>query len=238
MGRLRIQSQRRARHQERVVVPRAEQHLVHRGARYRTRPRAAHLPAGRGPLMRLSPIAGEWIDRSRMLQFRFEGATVHGFAGDTISSALWAQGMRTLGRSFKYHRRRGVLSFADHDANVIVQHGARLNVRADVIAAEPAAQLTAVNTFGSLRSDRGAVLGRLSAVLPVGFYYKAFYSRRMFPMWERMFRRLTGLGRVDFDAPRLHTPKQYGFCDVLVIGAGPSGLAAAVAAGATRSPLG
>jgi sarcosine oxidase subunit alpha len=181
--------------------------------------------------MRLAPIAGEWIDRSRMLQFRFEGATVHGFAGDTISSALWAQGMRTLGRSFKYHRRRGVLSFADHDANVIVQHGARLNVRADVIAAEPSAQLTAVNTFGSLRSDRGAVLGRLSAVLPVGFYYKAFYSRRMFPMWERMFRRLTGLGRVDFDAPRLHTPKQYGFCDVLVIGAGPSGLAAAVAAG-------
>ena len=181
--------------------------------------------------MRLPPVPGEWIDRSRPLQFRFEGAAAHGFAGDTISSALWAQGLRTLGRSFKYHRPRGLLSFANHDANVIVQQGDRLNVRADVSEAEPSAELTAVNTFGGLQRDRGAALGRMSAALPVGFYYKAFYTRRLFPMWERMFRRLTGLGRVDFAAPRLRTPKQYGFCDVLVIGAGPSGLAAAVAAG-------
>ncbi|TMH73795.1 MAG: FAD-dependent oxidoreductase [Betaproteobacteria bacterium] len=181
--------------------------------------------------MRLPPVPGEWIDRSRPLEFRFEGAAARGLAGDTISSALWAQGLRTLGRSFKYHRPRGLLSFANHDANVIVQQGDRLNVRADVSEAEPSAQITAVNTFGGLQRDRGAMLGRISAVLPVGFYYKAFYTRRLFPMWERMFRRLTGLGRVDFAAPRLRTPKQYGFCDVLVIGAGPSGLAAAVAAG-------
>src|SRR2546422_1334385 len=180
--------------------------------------------------MRLPPVPGEWIDRSRPLQFRFEGAAAHGFAGDTISSALWAQGERTLGRSFKYHRPRGLLSFANHDANVIVQHGDRLNVRADVTEAEPSSELTAVNTFGGLQRDRAALLGRLSAVLPVGFYYKAFYTRRLFPMWERMFRRLTGLGSVDFAAPRLRTPKRYAFCDVLVIGAGPSGLAAAVAA--------
>jgi sarcosine oxidase subunit alpha len=180
--------------------------------------------------MRLPPIPGEWIDRSRPLQFQFEGAAAHGFAGDTISSALWAQGTRTLGRSFKYHRRRGVLSFANHDANVVVQQGDRPNVRADVTEAGPSAHLTAVNTFGGLERDRGAVLGRLSAVLPVGFYYKAFYSRRLFPMWERMFRRLTGLGHVDFAAPHLRTPKRYAFCDVLVIGAGPSGLAAAIAA--------
>ncbi len=116
-------------------------------------------------------------------------------------------------------------------SRVIVQQGDRLNVRADVSEAEPSAQMTAVNTFGGLQRDRGAMLGRMSAVLPVGFCYKAFCTRRLFPMWERMFRRLTGLGRVDFAAPRLRTPKQYGFCDVLVIGAGPSGLAAAVAAG-------
>ena len=180
--------------------------------------------------MRLPPVPGEWIDRGRPVQFRFEGAAAHGFAGDTISSALWAQGMRTLGRSFKYHRPRGLMSFANHDANVVVQHGDRLNVRADVTEAEGSAQLTAVNTFGGLRRDRAAFLGRLSAVLPVGFYYKAFYSRRLFPMWERMFRRLTGLGHVDFAAPRLRTPKRYAFCDVLVIGAGPSGLSAAAAA--------
>jgi sarcosine oxidase subunit alpha len=180
--------------------------------------------------MRLPPLPGEWIDRSRPLEFRFEGRAAHGFAGDTISSALWAQGLRTLGRSFKYHRPRGLLSFANHDANVVVQQGDRPNVRADVTEAEPSAQLTAVNTFGGLQRDRAALLGRLSGVLPVGFYYKAFYTRRLFPMWERMFRRLTGLGRVDFAAPRLRTPKRYAFCDVLVIGAGPSGLAAAAAA--------
>ncbi|HEY4038071.1 MAG TPA: 2Fe-2S iron-sulfur cluster-binding protein, partial [Burkholderiaceae bacterium] len=173
---------------------------------------------------------GEWIDRSRPVQFHFEGAPAQGFAGDTISSALWAQGLRTLGRSFKYHRARGLLSFANHDTNVVVQQGERLNVRADVTEAEASTQWTAVNTFGGLQRDRAALLGRLSALLPVGFYYKAFYNRRLFPMWERMFRRLTGLGRVDFAAPRRRTPKRYAFCDVLVIGAGPSGLSAAVAA--------
>ena len=183
--------------------------------------------------MRLPPVPGEWIDRGRQIRFRFEGTEAQGFVGDTISSALWAQGLRTLGRSFKYHRKRGLLSFANHDANVVVQHGGRLNVRADVTEAEAAAQLTAVNTFGGLERDRAAVLGRLSAVLPVGFYYKAFYNRRLFPIWERMFRRLTGLGHVDFAAPRLRTPKRYAFCDVLVIGAGPSGLSAAVAAAET-----
>jgi sarcosine oxidase subunit alpha len=180
--------------------------------------------------MRLSRIPGEWIDRSRELSFEFEGRRAQGFAGDTISSALWAQGQRVLGRSFKYHRRRGVLSLANHDANVIVQQGGRLNIRADVTELKPAAELTAVNTFGGLQRDRAAVLGRLSAFLPVGFYYKAFYTRRLFPMWERMFRALTGLGRIDFATPHIRTAKRYAFCDVLVIGAGPSGLSAAVAA--------
>ncbi len=60
--------------------------------------------------------------------------------------------------------------------------------------------------------------------LPVGFYYKAFHGKRLFPLWERMIRAMTGLGRVDFATPRLRTPKRYGFCDVLVVGAGPSGL--------------
>ena len=180
--------------------------------------------------MRLEAIPGEWIDRRRVVDFEFEGQPASGFAGDTISSALWAQGRRILGRSFKYHRPRGVLSLANHDANVIVQQGDRLNMRADVAPVEASAAVTAVNTFGGLASDRAAVLSRLSAFLPVGFYYKAFYTRRLFPMWERLFRALTGLGRVDFSTPHLRTPKRYAFCDVLVIGAGPSGLSAAVAA--------
>ena len=179
---------------------------------------------------RLPQIAGEWIDRSRPVPFEFEGHRRQGLAGDTISSALLAAGVRVLGRSFKYHRPRGVLSFANHDANVLVQRGGTPNVRADVTPLTEGLRLTAVNTFGGLEADRARFLDRLSAFLPVGFYYKAFHSKRWFPAWERMFRRLAGLGRIDTGSPRLATPKRYDFCDVLVVGAGPSGLSAALAA--------
>ena len=188
-------------------------------------------------MKRLPPQPGEWIDRAKPLQSRFEGRTFGGFAGDTISSALLASGISMLGRSFKYHRPRGVLSMANHDANALMQvkggtagvHS-RPNVRADVQAMAADQEIEAVNTFGGLSYDKARVLDRLGAFLPVGFYYKAFYSRRLFPLWERMFRRVTGLGRVDVRAPRVRTPKRYGFCDVLVVGGGPSGLSAALSA--------
>ena len=187
-------------------------------------------------MSRLPQLQGEFIDRSTPVQFEFEGRRVQGYAGDTISSALAANGVRVLGRSFKYHRRRGLLSAADHDANALMQvrDGTRSvpNVRADVVPVAAGWRIAAVNTRGSLARDRMAVLDRLGAFLPVGFYYKAFHSRRWFPRWERMFRALTGLGAVDLNAGRRRTPKAYDFCDVLVIGAGPSGLAAAVAAAA------
>ena len=185
-------------------------------------------------MRRLPKVEGELIDRSEEVQFFFEGKPVRGYRGDTVTSALAASGVRVLGRSFKYHRRRGVLSAADHDVNALMQ--VRLadrsvpNVRADVVPVESGWQVSAVNTRGGLAHDRLAVLDRLSPFLPVGFYYKAFHSKRLFPRWERMFRRLSGLGTVDLRAGRRSTPKRYDFCDVLVIGAGPSGLAAALAA--------
>lgn len=180
--------------------------------------------------MRLPKIPGEWIDRDQPLSFRFEGATVQGLAGDTITSALWASDRRTLGRSFKYHRPRGMLSLANHDCNVMLQNGPHLNVRGDVTPLIAGMDLTAINTFGGLQRDKGRALGKFSAFLPVGFYYKAFHTRKLFPLWERMFRKMTGLGRLDFDTPHIRTPKRYDFCDVLVIGAGPSGLSAALSA--------
>lgn len=179
---------------------------------------------------RLPPVRGEWIDRSRAHAFSFDGKNFTGFEGDTVSSALWAAGIRMLGRSFKYHRPRGILSLANHDINGMMQDGPRLNIRADVTLLEPDMTLAPVNTFGGLDRDRGRILDRLSPFLPVGFYYKAFHTKALFPLWEHMFRKLTGLGRVDFQTPRLRTPKQYGFCDVLVVGSGPSGLNAALAA--------
>jgi sarcosine oxidase, subunit alpha len=180
---------------------------------------------------RLPPIAGEWIDRSRPLRFRFEGTQFSGFAGDTVSSALAAAGVRALGRSFKYHRLRGILSMANHDVNAMMQWGAQLNLRADVTPLQEGMDLKAVNTRGGLRRDRLSLLDKLSKFLPVGFYYKAFHRpKAWFPFWEKLIRATSGLGELKFDAPRIKTPKRYAFTDVLVIGAGPSGLAAALAA--------
>lgn len=179
---------------------------------------------------RLPPVPGEWIDRTQTICFNFEGSSYWGYRGDTISSALWAANVRILGCSFKYHRPRGILSFANHDINALMQSGQKLNVRADVTPLESGVSLSAVHTFGGVRSDRARVLDYLSAFLPVGFYYKAFYNKQLFPFWERLIRRITGLGRVDFTTPRIHTPKRYDFCDLLVVGAGLSGLSAAIAA--------
>ena len=179
---------------------------------------------------RIDVMPDEWLDRSQSISFTFEGQPCSGFAGDTVSSALWATGLRTLGRSFKYHRPRGILSAANHDVNVMLQDGPRLNVRGDEQMLRVGLDLRAVNTFGGLDRDHARVLGLLAPFLPVGFYYKAFHSKRLFPMWERMFRRITGLGTVDFATPRIYTAKRYDFCDVLVVGAGPSGLSAALAA--------
>ncbi|MCW5626925.1 MAG: FAD-dependent oxidoreductase, partial [Burkholderiales bacterium] len=98
----------------------------------------------------------------------------------------------------------------------------------------PGMQLSAVNTGGGVARDRLKFFDLLGGFLPVGFYYKAFHRpKALFPFWERVFRRMTGLGTLEFDAPHIRTPKRYDFADVLVVGAGPSGIAAALAAGRT-----
>jgi sarcosine oxidase, subunit alpha len=183
--------------------------------------------------MRISPTEFEIIDRNCPINFTFEGKKYQGFAGDTISSALLANGVKILGRSFKYHRPRSILSFANHDANIIMQNRGEINtpnIRADVTLLEENMSLWPVNVFGALKNDKAAILGRFSKFLPVGFYYKAFHTKALFPYWEKMFRFMTGLGKVDFKNPQIKTPKQYGFCDVLVIGAGASGISAALKA--------
>ena len=174
----------------------------------------------------------EWLDRSAPLSFEFEGRTFRGYEGDTISSALAAAGVPYLARSFKYHRPRHIFSFANHDSNILFQVDGVPNVRGDVTPLRAGMRVSAINTFGGLTRDRARVLDGLARWLPVGFYYKAFHSKRLFPRWERMFRRMTGLGTVSLDAVRQATAKRYGFCDVLVVGGGPSGLSAALEAAA------
>src|SRR5450631_113532 len=188
-------------------------------------------------MYRLEPNPQEWIDRSTVINFTFEGKPCRGFGGDTISSALAAT-LPYLGRSFKYHRPRGILSFANHDSNTLFQVDGVPNVRGDVTLLREGIRVAAINTFGGLAADKARFLDRFARWLPVGFYYKAFHSKRLFPRWERMFRAITGLGAVALEAERRLTPKRYGFCDVLVIGGGPSGLAAALEAAAAGARVG
>ena len=177
---------------------------------------------------RLAPRAGEWIDRSREIAFSFEGTPCRGFDGDTLTSALMADGRRVLGRSFKYHRPRGVLSGANHDANLLFQSATRLNIRADVEPPEPGAAYHAVNTVGGLARDRARFLEWLAPVLPAGFYYKAFHRpARWFPLWEKLIRRLSGLGVVQPGFPETRGTTRRLDVDLLVVGAGAAGLAAA-----------
>ena len=181
---------------------------------------------------RLPPQKGERIDRTRSIAFSFEGRTYQGFAGDTIASALLANGVRTLSRSFKYRRPRGVLSMAGQDANTLVQLPDEPNVAADVHAVTQGLEVRGQNFTGSLERDWSArPLSWLARFMPVGFYYKAFYKRGAWKRWEPFIRARAGLGEVNLDAHHGYYDKAYGFCDLLVAGGGPAGMAAAAEAG-------
>lgn len=188
---------------------------------------------------RLPPAPGERIDRSRTVRFAFEGREFEGFAGDTIASALAANGVSTLSRSFKYRRRRGILALSDRDANTLVQLPGEPNVPAAVREIEDGMEVLGQNYTGSLERDRGAWIGRFSRFLPVGFYYKAFYRPSgAWQRWEPVFRARAGLGSVDPAAGAGRFDKKYGFYDAVVVGGGPAGLAAAAtAAGAGAEVL-
>ncbi len=180
--------------------------------------------------MRIPSMAGEWINRSKTVTFTYEGKKFTAYEGDTISSALWAGGEKVLGRSFKYHRPRGVLSLANHDVNVMLTDGMDTNIRGDVVAIRDGMKLEVVNTEGGVKADRNRYIDSISPLLPVGFYYKAFHTPRgMFPFWENVIRKAAGLGVVNFNFPRVTQKKINTHCDLLVIGAGPSGLVSALA---------
>lgn len=180
---------------------------------------------------RLPEPFGMLLDRDRAVAFSFEGRRYEGYAGDTIASALAANGRWILSRSFKYHRPRGVLTMAGQDANTLVRANNEPNVLADRRDIVPDLEVSAQNYWGSLDNDRGMVLDRLGKFLPVGFYYKAFFKPAWsFKYWEKLIRATTGLGRVDTHGHRKYYDKAYGFCDVAVIGGGPAGMAAALEA--------
>ncbi len=177
------------------------------------------------------PEIGQAIDRSRPLSFTFDGQARQGFAGDTIASALLASGTSILGRSFKYHRARGLMGIGAAEPNAIfdvtLDGKRRPNLRATLEPLAEGMAVQSVNTSGSAARDLYRPLDLLHRFLPAGFYYKTFMAAGWM-RWEPMIRRMAGLGRVD---PGWHPPAeaqaQNAAPDVLVIGAGPSGLAAA-----------
>jgi sarcosine oxidase subunit alpha len=181
---------------------------------------------------RLPAPAGLLLDRERPVSFRFEGESYRGLAGDTLASALAANGEWLLSRSFKYHRPRGVLTMAGQDANTLVQLKGEPNVLADRLAITEGLEAWGQNYSGSLKRDRDVVMGLAGRFMPVGFYYRAFFKPRGIweKFWEPIVRRKAGLGRVELDTPHGYFDKAYGFYDLAVIGGGPAGLAAALAA--------
>ena len=187
---------------------------------------------------RLGRDFGAFIDRKKPIQFTFDGKTYEGFEGDVIASALAANDQWLLSRSFKYHRPRGVLSMAGHDANSIVQVGKEPNVYADLRAIEEGMDVVPVNVSGSLANDRLCIMGHAGRFLPVGFYYRSFFKPKgAWRFWEPVIRRIAGLGVVHEDTPHHYYDKAYGFYDVVVVGGGHAGLSAAIEAAKTAESV-
>jgi sarcosine oxidase subunit alpha len=180
---------------------------------------------------------GGLIDRAQPLSFTFDGQAYSGFAGDTLASALVASGVKLIGRSFKYHRPRGILTAGSDEPNALVElrAGARREPNTRATTAELYDGLVAAsqNRWPSLAFDIGAANDRLSRFLVAGFYYKTFMWPAKFweLLYEPLIRRAAGLGRAARAEDPDHYEKAFAHCDVLVIGGGPAGLMAALAAG-------
>ncbi len=179
---------------------------------------------------------GGHIDRQHPLWFRFNDRNLRGYVGDTLASALLANGVHLVGRSFKYHRPRGIMSAGAEEANALIQlgHDPRTdpNHRATQVELLEGLEARSQNCWPSVEFDVNAISNIASRVLPAGFYYKTFmWPASSWMTYEHFIRKAAGLG----EAPKSPDPdsydKTFAHCDVLVVGSGPAGLAAALAAG-------
>ena len=178
--------------------------------------------------------SGGQINRSESISFKFNGKTLYGYKGDTLASALLANGIHLVGRSFKYHRPRGIFTSGVEEPNALVQiikDQAKTdpNLRATQIEIYEGLNATSQNCWPSVKFDLGSINNLFSPIIPAGFYYKTF----MWPaiLWKNVYeyfiRKAAGLGK----SPTKKDPDiydhNYYHCEVLIIGAGPAGLVAA-----------
>jgi sarcosine oxidase subunit alpha len=173
------------------------------------------------------------IDRSRTLRFRFDGRDYEGHPGDTLASALLANGVRLVARSFKFHRPRGIFAAGMEEPSALVRLEAEPNRRATDIALYDGLTAASQHAWPRLGFDLAAIVGWFAPLFPAGFYYKIFFRSPALwaRVWEPLLRRMAGLGGVPREPDPARHDKTYTHCDVLVVGAGPAGLAATLAAG-------
>ena len=177
--------------------------------------------------------SGGVIDRSQPLTFVFDRQSLVGYAGDTVASALLANGVSLVGRSFKLHRPRGFFGAGYEDSGILVNRlhpDPSTNQLATTLPLVDGMRLASVNAWPSASVDLGSVTQAFSRLLPAGFYYKTFMSPG-FDWFEPSIRRLAGLGRLPGgDAWQPCTESRFGHCDLLVAGGGPAGLTASLVA--------
>ena len=180
---------------------------------------------------------GGRINRDKLVSFTFDGKTYHGYEGDTLASALLANDVHLVGRSFKYHRPRGILGSGSEEPNALIRLGkgayAEPNLRATQIEIFDGLYAESQNRVPSLKFDIGAVNSVLGRFFPAGFYYKTFmWPAAMWMTYEHVIRNAAGLGRVadDHNDPDRYE-KTNAHCDVLIAGGGIAGIMAALQAG-------
>ena len=179
--------------------------------------------------------SGGRIDRSKSIKFKFNGTEYTGYQGDTLASALLANDVHLIGRSFKYHRPRGILTAGSEEPNALVQLGlgerTEPNMRATEVEIYEGLEASSQNCWPSVNFDIGSINNFLSRVFPAGFYYKTFmWPPSLWLFYEHFIRKAAGLGV----APTVKNPDRYEqkfhYCDVLIVGGGVSGLMSALAA--------
>ena len=186
---------------------------------------------------------GGHIDRSKALQFTWDGRALSGYQGDSLASALLANNQSIIARSFKYHRPRGIMSSGVEESGALVTIGTGAyrdpNVRATTQSLYDGLVATGQNAWPSVRHDFAAINNVFGRFLAAGFYYKTFMGLPPFELgkgtgiwmqYEKIIRKSAGMGRVERKADPDSYEHAHSFCDLLIVGAGPAGLSAAIAA--------
>ena len=175
----------------------------------------------------------KFIDQTSRISFKFDGKTLYGFKGDTLASALLANNIHLVGRSFKYHRPRGIMTCGSEEPNAIVQVGndpslTEPNVRATEMELYEGLEVSSQNCWPSLNIDIGAINNFFSHLMPSGFYYKTFmWPANFWEKYEYFIRKSAGLGRSPTKPDQDIYDHRYLHCDVLIVGGGISGIIAA-----------